>query len=199
VSEGEDEDKFRFEPADHSYWIGKRRLVSVSEALKAGGLADYSRVPPAVLEWAAERGRAVHAATHFLDDGDLDVETLDDVIMPYVEAWRGFKAATKLEVFLREVPGFNEELGYAGTPDCMAKINGRWWLIDIKTYAPNETTGVQLAAYARLNYMPTVVEMRRAGVWLKPNGKYFLTEYYGKDDWQRFLICLEKAKKTHKG
>jgi len=193
---------FRFvpgaQPGDGAYFLGDRRLIRVSEALKAGGLADYSHIQPAVLERAAQRGRAVHAATEFLDAGDLDVETVSDEIAPYVEAWRKFKADTGLKILMREELGYNARYGYAGTPDAVVSLKGCVWLFDIKTYAPNDATGVQLAGYERLHNIPYSFPILRAGLWLKPNGKYSLTEYTDSADWQRFLVCLETAKNTQK-
>lgn len=186
--------EFRFVPESHEYFLGDRRLISVSEALKAGGLADYSHVHPAVLERAAQRGRAVHSATHFLDDGALDVASVSDEIAPYVEAWRQFKADTRAVIVRREEPGYNKLYGYGGTPDLVATIAGVGWVIDLKTYAPNKATGAQLAAYRNLDCMPTDEPMHRAGLWLKPNGKYMLTQFLDESDWQLFLICLDKAK-----
>lgn len=192
--------EFRFvpgeRPGDGEYFLGDRKLIRVSEALRTGGLVDYTRIQPAVLEMAAQRGRAVHSATEFLDAGDLDVETVSDEISQYVEAWRGFKAATRMGILHREKPGYNEAHGYAGTPDLVATIGGVRWLIDIKTYAPNEATGVQLSAYARLDFILEGETMNRAGLWLKPNGKYSLTMFTDSSDWQRFLICLDKAKRA---
>jgi hypothetical protein len=193
-------ERFRFVPGERAgegeYYLGDRRLIRVSEALKAGGLVDYAHIQPDVLERAAQRGRAVHSATHFLDDNDLDVESISDEVAPYLEAWRKFKADTKATIIRREESGFNEAHGYAGTPDLVAKLCELWWLIDLKTYAPNEATGVQLSAYARLDFMPDGVTMNRAGLWLKPNGKYSLTLFTDSADWQRFLICLDKAKRA---
>jgi hypothetical protein len=69
-------EQFRFEPETHSYFLGKTRLIGVSEAIQSAGLKDFSRIAPDVLEHARQRGTAVHAACHFLDEGDLDWATV---------------------------------------------------------------------------------------------------------------------------
>lgn len=188
--------KFRFDPSSHSYYLGDRRLIGVSEAIQAAGLKDFSRVEPAVLERARQRGTAVHAACHYLDDGDLNWATVSTEIEPYVRAWERFKADTGLIITDMEHPRYHATLGFAGTPDRLVKIGGHAGTLDLKTYKPYDVAGVQLAAYSLLAFGPQQVyeTPKRWGLELKDDGKYGLREYKDRGDEAVFMACLTVCK-----
>ncbi len=189
-------EQFRFEPETHSYFLGKNRLIGVSEAIQAAGLNDFSMIKPEVLEHAAQRGKAVHAACHYLDDGDLDWATVSPEIEPYVRAWERFKSETGLIINEAEYPRYHATLGFAGTPDRLVTIGGKNGTLDIKTYRPDGVTGIQLAAYSYLSFgpQPSFEVPRRWGLWLKNDGKYQLTDYADRGDERIFLACLDICK-----
>jgi hypothetical protein len=189
-------EQFRFDPADHSYHLGDKRLIGVSEAIQAAGLNDFSRIAPDVLEHARHRGTAVHAACHYLDEGDLDWSTVSPEIEPYVRAWERFKSDTGVIISEIEHPRYHATLGFAGTPDRMVRFGGHSGTIDLKTYKPDSVTGVQLAAYSYLEFgpQPTWDAPKRWGLWLKDDGKYSLTEFTDRGDEAVFMACLTIAK-----
>lgn len=188
-------EQFRFDPEDHSYWLGKNRLIGVSEAIQAAGLKDYSGIETHVLEHARQRGTAVHAACHFFDQNDLDWDTVSDEIKPYVLAWERFSRDCPIEWADIEKPLYHAAFGFAGTPDRIAVAPGRA-VYDIKTYATDAVTGVQLAAYSLLRFgpQPSYDAPKRWAVWLKDDGKYSLTEYTDRGDEAVFMACLTIAK-----
>lgn len=188
--------EFRFEKADHSYWFGKTRLIGVSEAIKAAGLKDFSMIKPEVLEHAQKRGTAVHAACHYLDEGDLDWATVSPEVEPYVRAWERFKKETGVELLGIEKPLFHATLGFAGTPDRVVNLYPHKGIIDLKTYAPDVVTGIQLAGYSylELGQQSPLDAPKRWGLWLKDDGKYQLTEFTDRGDEAVFLSCLTIAK-----
>ena len=189
-------EQFRFDPEDHSYWLGKNRLIGVSEAIQAAGLKDYSGIETHVLEHARQRGTAVHAACHYLDEGDLDWTTVSPEIEPYLRAWERFKSDSGVNIVETERPLYHATMGFAGTPDRIIQLNGKAGTLDIKTYAPDNNTGVQLAGYSYLRFGPQRVydTPERWGLWLKNDGKYSLTEYEDRGDEAVFLACLTVAK-----
>lgn len=195
-------EQFRFDPEDHSYWLGKNRLIGVSEAIQAAGLKDFSQIPPEALEHARKRGTAVHAACHYLDDGDLDWATVSPEIEPYVLAWERFKADTGVILNEIEHPRYHATFGFAGTPDRIVTFVGhngfldRKGTLDIKTYKPDIVTGVQLAAYSFLEFGPQRAydTPKRWGLELKDDGKYSLTEYTDRGDEAVFMACLTVCK-----
>jgi len=188
--------EFRFDKADHSYWLGKTRLIGVSDAIQAAGLKDFSRIAPDVLEHARQRGTVVHTACHFLDEGDLDWATVSPEIEPYVRAWERFKKETGVELLGIEKPLFHATLGFAGTPDRVVNLYPHKGIIDLKTYAPDAVTGIQLAGYSylELGQQSPLDAPKRWGLWLKDDGKYGLREYTDRGDEAVFMACLIIAK-----
>src|SRR4051794_4738377 len=73
---------------DHRYLLGDRELPGVTSILQDVGLADFSA--PWFSDAVKERGQLVHEAIAIDIEGDLDDETLDPVLVPYVSAWRQF-------------------------------------------------------------------------------------------------------------
>src|SRR5678815_2139742 len=70
----------RFEESAHRYFVepSGREIPGVTRALEEAGLIDFSMVPRDVLLKAQDRGTRVHQALHYLDDGELDQDTLDE-------------------------------------------------------------------------------------------------------------------------
>ena len=189
-----DQDEFRFDRVDHSYWLGKTRLIGVSEAIQSAGLTDFSKIAPDVLEHARQRGTAVHQACYFLDEGDLDWATVTPEIEPYVRAWERFKKETGVELLEIETPRYDATLGFAGTPDRIVRFGPISGTIDLKTYKPTDVTGVQLSAYSLLRFGVKLDPPKRWGLWLKADGAYSLTEFSDRGDETVFLACLTIAK-----
>lgn len=189
-------EQFRFDPADHSYWLGKTRLIGVSEAIQAAGLKDYSMIKPEVLEHTQKLGTAVHAACHYLDEGDLDWATVSPEIEQYVRAWERFQADTGLIINETEHPRYSKTYGFAGTPDRLVTIGGKNGTLDIKTYRPDVVSGIQLSAYALLSFGTQYPwdAPKRWGLWLKDDGRYSLTEFTDRGDEAVFMACLTIAK-----
>jgi len=188
--------QFRFVKEDHSYWVGEIRLIGVSEAIQAAGLKDFSKIDPSVFERARQRGTAVHAACHYLDEGDLDWATVSPEIEPYVRAWERFKADTGVVLTYIEQPRVHATLWLAGTPDRVVLMNGARGIIDLKTYKPDRVVDVQLAAYSFLEFGPQgVINVpKRWCVELKDDGKYGLHEFSDRGDEAVFMACLTIAK-----
>jgi hypothetical protein len=82
---------FTFDGARHLYLVQGRPVPSVTQVLHAAGLgADYSMVPPQVLERKRTIGHFVHKATQYLDDGSLDLASVDPELEPYLAAYQRF-------------------------------------------------------------------------------------------------------------
>ena len=76
-----------FDPITHTFRINGVPVPSVTQALKAADIIDDRFYT----DEARERGIAVHAACHYLDEECLDWETVAPEIVPYVEAYQRFK------------------------------------------------------------------------------------------------------------
>lgn len=186
---------FRYIEETHSYFLGDRRLIGVSEVIQAGGLKNFAGIPKAVLEHARARGVAIHAACQYLDENDLDWATVRGTeIEPYVVAWQKFTTETGMTFEEIEVPHFNAALGIAGRPDRKAVWNGKRGLVDLKSYKPDPVTGIQLAGYQEMTFDESE-PIFRIGVGLDKKGKYKVVSFGDRTDRQVFLSCLAIAKR----
>ncbi len=154
-------DGFRYSAEDHSYWLGERRLPSVTEVLKV--LPNgYEHVSPEVLERKRVLGTAVHLACELDDRGTLDESTLDPAIQPYLSAWRRFRADTGFRCTVIEKSGYSRQYGYAGTLDRLGEIASAVSVVDLKCVAElKPETGLQLAAYSQLVLEMGVIDRAR--------------------------------------
>jgi hypothetical protein len=133
-----------FDPTTHTYRWNGTVVPSNTQILKERGFIDD--------KWFTEesraRGQAVHAATHYLDEGDLDWETVDPVALPYVRAYQKFCDDVGFVSELVEVPLYNPTYQYATTLDrtgWITKPKDKKVLIDFKTGQVSPWVGLQLA------------------------------------------------------
>ncbi len=177
------------EKESHVYTLGGRQLPSVTEILVGAGIVD--------IRWFTElgrwRGSAVHAACWYDDDSDLDEESLDLQLRPYLQAYRKFKSETGFQPTAIEQSLHHELLGYAGTPDRIGKLgDGRPCLPDLKSCASSKATRYQTVGYAAC--LPSPRKYVRMEVRLQPNGKYSLQVYEPKDydrDFQKWQSIVD--------
>lgn len=189
-----------FDADKHEYkWDGVV-VPSVTQILRP--LADFSAIPPDVLETARQRGVAVHAAVALEIAEDLDWHSLDEAIVGYVEAWCAFRDNMHLhgaDFGHIETPVYCLAYGYAGTPDLTAFIDGEWAVIDIKTAANvRPEWALQTAAYrAALNGKTKTLERmvkNRYSLRLAADGSYRLDQHKDKSDFAVFLAALTMHK-----
>jgi hypothetical protein len=184
--------------AAHAYSYRGRRIQSVTQALHAAGLVDYSWCT----EFALWRGSKVHKAIHVeLTDG-LDWSTVPESFQPFISAATQYIADQHAEVVEVERRVLSEAHWYAGTLDaiireharCACGLPKRLVELDWKTGQPVKATGLQLAAYACAYFEETrqLVQERRA-VQLLPSGDYKATTYDDRADRDRFLAALTVA------
>lgn len=171
----------------HEYRVKGRKLCSVTQAI---GLPEALRgVNPAILEAAAEVGRAAHKATELFDLGLLDIEQLPDHILGYVAAWANFKRDTGFVCELIEWRGWHPVYRYAGTLDRVGEWPGFGRTqVDLKTTAVlYPEGGPQTAAYEKLLKDPIAM---RGSLQLRGDGTYAWHRWDSRKDWQVFLNML---------
>lgn len=182
---------FRFNAEDHSYFLGDRRLFSVTQALVKSGYIDTQWFN----EFAAFRGTAVHHGINLDINNQLDRNSIHDLIDPYMQAWFAFKRDAMIRFYpdLCEKPMYHPAYYYAGTPDIFCKINGGYAIVDIKTgEAP--WADLQTAAYAHMPvFMP--YDIKRFSLRLRPDGQYRLKRHSSIHDFPKFLQALSQATK----
>jgi hypothetical protein len=176
---------YRFIPDTHTHLLGDRAVVGVTTAAK-GLLYD----PSHYAKGSDDRGTRVHVAVELWDL--YGEETNDLEALPYLNAWRKFRADKQFTPELVEHAACNENLGFAGvidrvgnTPEIPAI------LADIKSGAKEPWHRIQTAAYVML--MPNPFKLERWCVYLRSDETYEL-EVHPRTDLQAdlavFLSCL---------
>ena len=138
-----------FRESDHTYHYRGRRIPSVTELLKpvTGYRGD---------EAAMALGTAVHDATALDDYDDLDEDSVQPEVWPYLEAWRSFRRQHLVGPVFDGIEEMvhHPRLGYAGTLDRRGEVQ---WprdghkpsILDIKTGSGSYPWyPLQLYAYA---------------------------------------------------
>jgi hypothetical protein len=143
-----------FAAQGHRYELDGVPVPSVTQAMALAGLDEYAGVPRRFLERAAAIGTAVHQATHFLDEDDLDLETVSSDIVGYVLSWQRFKATKDFSPIVIERRGISigagNELPFGFCLDRIGVLAGEEILLDLKTAKKRSPFwGVQTAAYCR--------------------------------------------------
>jgi hypothetical protein len=119
--------------------------------IKSGGKeaaqAWLSAIPDYQRDEAADLGSRIHALADALQRGeDIKPTGLE---VPYLRAYRRFLEVVKPEIVYSETMIANLTHGFGGTFDMGARIDGVWYLLDIKT--GNKVygeTALQLAGYS---------------------------------------------------
>lgn len=171
-------DSVHLDEAAHRYTVAGVERPSVTQILKDAGLIDTTWYT----EQARERGKAVHLATQFLDQDDLDWKTVVPNYRGYVQAWERFKTESCFQIgrdasgqLLIEYRLFHSLAGYCGTLDRLGTIGTTEYLLDIKTGDAQEWHGYQIAAYSQC--LPNPHSRKRMTVHLRANGSYSTREY----------------------
>ena len=191
-------DSLTFDPETHTYRRDGVLVPNVTSIIDC--LPDYSMVAAEVMEHAANLGDAVHAATELDDQDDLDEESVHPMVMPYLEAWRRFRADTGFEPEAIEARVYHPRHNYAGTLDRVGRLNGAKVVLDIKSGVVGAWVGVQTAAYQEAwNWRRAEKATARFSVQLKRDGTYRLHPYRDPSDWSVFLACktLHDWRKRH--
>lgn len=149
-------------------------LPHVTTILHRVGLIDA--------EWytdlARDRGKALHAAAHYLDEGDLDWETVDPMIVSRLRQYQTFLEEVKPQIIevekLLKNPPF-----YCGTPDRIVRIGERIGTLDLKSGAFERWHTIQSAMYAGCFPKP----MARWSLHLSGE-RYQLIEHKDRRDWE---------------
>ncbi len=160
-------------------------LPHVTDMLSRVGLTDF--------QWAREydlvRGSAMHAATQYLDEGDLDWRSVDPVLLGRLRSYQRFKDELDPTILAVEEEVVNETFRYCGRIDRRLIIRGREGILDIKGPARAPWQALQVCLYARCYPRP----MARWTLHLSDD-RYNLFEHAGRSDWNASLaVCTLAA------
>jgi hypothetical protein len=149
-----------FSPDEHRYTLPNGQDVpSVTGILSAVGvtvdfeeLSSRSSAIGDAITLKRDLGTAFHHDAHALDDDDLNWNTVDPLVEPYLRAWVVCKENLGLVSLLheRERIVFHAGLGFVGTMDGIFRLpNGQMILGDLKCGDPAAAaTHLQTAGYA---------------------------------------------------
>lgn len=188
--------EFRFDPERHLYLVQDRVVPSVTQVLHAAGLsADYSAVAPEVLECKRTIGEYVHKATQYLDEGSLDLESIDPQIQPYLTAYQRFinDSGFRPQLIEHRLVGNINGMLCGGAVDREGTMAGKLWIIDLKCIEHlYPSFALQTAGYELLLPRPITPPFRytRAVLQLRSNGSYKLTSYEDSADFDIFRAAL---------
>lgn len=174
-----------FDEATHTYLVDGEEVPSVTTILQPLSNRAYSAVNSSVLEYARNRGRAVHEALEMYDlGGELEASPeIEGYIRAYLE-WEQVYKPTWSGV---EEIVYCESEKFIGTLDRVGTLNGREFaIVDLKTSTPTKealvSVCVQTAAYAMAyteqNKKPPefMEQIKRYGLFLKADGSYRLVD-----------------------
>jgi len=147
--------KVVFNEEKHVYWLGDKRLVSVTSLLKKHGLStDYSCVDAEILQKAANKGIAVHKEIEeYIKSGEVGFTSeLGD----YIDIAKELQfVANESEIILpcNDIPDTEiDNYIIAGTADIIGTSKDGLTLVDIKTTQKVDMRSCtwQLSLYERL-------------------------------------------------
>lgn len=187
-----------FDPVLHEYRVDGERYSSVSEIISP--IVDLTMVPEDRLNFARDRGTAVHKACELDDLDQLDESSVDpEHVLPYLKGWRLFKREHRPAFELIEEPLYHDLFKVGGTPDRWMTIGRHRIGGDIKTVAKmGPAIGVQLSGYELLvGREKKWVTHARWGIQLRKNGTYAVTKYPDETAMFLSLVNLHNWSKKH--
>jgi len=187
-----------FDEEKHLYLYDGHIYPSVTEI--CAPLQSFADVSPAVLQQAQRRGTQVHEYAQLIDYGvEPDALEVEPELAGYVLAYMRFLRDYKPQWDMIEQPLVSTSSHYAGTLDRFGKIDGRPWLVDIKTTSqPKRPTLIswacQLEGYARMLecdiYCRADLQLRKDGIY-KLYYDFETEEKYGFDAVDLFTKLLQ--------
>lgn len=174
----------RFDEESHTYTVGGREKESVTDILKEFGFQPRIRYCTDEGMW---RGQQIHKALEFYHKGTLNVNSLDPLIRPYLDAWRLFEAETGFQAWGWETALWDPTSDRCGRPDVYGQCSDEIWVLDYKSGGVDPVTGLQLAAYqsmlCNLGLIPIGKKpIKRFAIQLKPTGRYNIRPFNDEDD-----------------
>ena len=188
-----------FREDDHSYFLDGVRIPSVTQVLKGAGLIDYSgllNMPDGYkrLQAAQRFGTAVHKACELYDLDNLDEQSLDPALRPYLDGWIKFLDESDFVIENIEMMVCSVKYRFAGKLDRSGLLYDKRTILDIKSSfeimpANHIQNGGYTIAYNEGKQVKDKV-YQRAVVQLRGDGTYKIELSKDPNDLNIFLSAL---------
>ena len=123
---------YLFNEERHEYNVAGVIWPSPTQLLKEFNLVDTRFFT----DHHRQRGKAVHAATHYYDDGDLDEKTIHPWVKARLDQWKKYRTDIPFGILAAEKVLFSDIHRFGVTPDRIVNgSNGRVEIREIKTSA----------------------------------------------------------------
>lgn len=187
--------RLTFRASDHRYTLDGMVIPSVTQVLDV--ISAFAGVPDHLMADARLRGTLVHKLTEVADRGEpWEDDARETVLFEYIEAWEMFKRDCRVVLIESEQRVFHTKYRYSGTFDRIVEMDGKKYILDIKTGEVHPEYAVQTAAYvyAYNEGRPVKEHLKeRLCVVLKPNGRYHAESFDVRElasDFQTFTAAL---------
>jgi hypothetical protein len=179
-----------FNPQLHEYRISGVVVPSVT-AITAP-LMDFSGIPKDVLERKRQIGTALHRCIELILDDDLDADSVDGLVAPYLKAFQKWRSESGFVTDECEKRVHSTMLKYAGTLDLNGwTVKDKRAVVDFKsTYALSTVTGIQTAGYAIASIEMGDKIAERYSLHLKPDGTYNFVQHKDRMELEHFKTLL---------
>lgn len=145
-----------FDPETHRYYLDGRRVVGITEALALSGIKPppdpSTRTHAANVEYACQRGTAVHKMCELDDLGKCDSYDFDANLLPYLDAWRSFKRDYGFAPDFTERFLVHEVFCFGGIPDSAGPCDktGGYTVVERKVRELDDADELQVAGQSIL-------------------------------------------------
>lgn len=181
-----------FDEEKHRYSIDGLPAPGVTGVLRAKGYIDDRFWN----EEALLRGQYFHKATEYYDEGTLDWDALDPVLIPYMEGYPKWLERYEVEILASEFIGFNTTYRYGGRGDRIVSMKLPKQSKRIKALIDYKSGGY--ASWCELQtggYVPIIPEgivdpgeyLHRFGVQFTARGEPILHPHKDLNDTKLFL------------
>lgn len=183
---------FRFNEAEHAYYLGDKRIPSITQLLDMGGLVNGAQY---FTEESRRRGTEVHQLCADYDMGALDPATVTSNRRPYLMAYVAACAALKPKWDAIEEADVHPVHGFAGRTDRVGFVLNRQTVAEIKSATKARHHAIQTALQAVLASVrwPLPAEhWQRLVVYVKPTGKFSVDRHEDRRDFDVAMDLIRR-------
>lgn len=136
-----------FNPKTHTYTLGQDRIPSVTTVMnEVKPIPDGVRLSDKFI-FSCEFGTEVHQLTEADDQGiEREPERMGGVYA-CADKWHTWVQNHGVEILGVEIPVYSKKHWYAGRVDRIIRLNGKVYVVDIKTGKYNTKNSVQVSGY----------------------------------------------------